>query len=430
MRHLTRLGRTASVLVSSAIVAAGLGVVVTQSAQAAPSLGTLAITPSTGNESTGLSATLSAPCPTSATGIVGYMAGPGITEQVGGVAQSVIQPNRSVSTSFQVSVIFRDIFQANAIAQPSGSYTVRMVCIGSDSFSEVGEFAQTIAFTPRSGTNNATYTTVSSVPTTSTALTVGTADPVRAGTPTSLTATVTPSSAIGTVTFKSDDAALSPAPVPVSGGTATLSGAVLAAGTQNLTAVFTPTDSNAFSGSTSAARPYVVAGPTSISGSLQVGSTVACVSVATPGATTTYAWQRAGETSSVTAPTFTIPSTWAGASATCTATTTKSGTSVSQTSAASGPIAVGAASVLTKAPRIKGTFKVGKKLTCSSGTWSPAASQYTYQWLRNGKAIARATKTSYKLKSSDRKKRITCKVSAVRPGYTTGVASARAKKVK
>ncbi|MGD9960235.1 M4 family metallopeptidase [Nocardioides sp.] len=85
----------------------------------------------------------------------------------------------------------------------------------------------------------------------------------------------------------------------------------------------------------------------------------------------------------------------------------------------------------TKKPTIAGTAKVGKKLTARPGTWKPAGVHFTYRWLRNGKAIARATARTYVLKAADRGKRISVKVTGTKAGYRAASAlSARTPKVK
>jgi hypothetical protein len=82
-----------------------------------------------------------------------------------------------------------------------------------------------------------------------------------------------------------------------------------------------------------------------------------------------------------------------------------------------------------KPPTIKGTARVGKRLSVrSKGSWTAPGHTFTYQWLRNGKAIAKATKSSYKLTKKDRKKKIALRVSARRSGYPTVAATSRATK--
>jgi hypothetical protein len=72
-----------------------------------------------------------------------------------------------------------------------------------------------------------------------------------------LTATVTPGGTAGSVDFKDGNTDLGS--MPVSGGTATLSTSTLSTGEHSLTGTFTPTDTSAFSPSTSTALDYVIA---------------------------------------------------------------------------------------------------------------------------------------------------------------------------
>lgn len=69
-------------------------------------------------------------------------------------------------------------------------------------------------------------------------------------------------------------------------------------------------------------------------------------------------------------------------------------------------------SVCTALPAVTGTTTVGQTLTCSSGTWSPAASTYAYQWFRNDVAISGATATTRVLAAADLGTRLTCRVIA------------------
>ncbi len=419
--------RVAAVL--AATVVAGTAAVVAAPAQAA-SLGTLTITPATGTESTGLTATLSAACPAGSTGIVGYLSGPGITEQIGGKAQSVIQSNRVPDTSFAISSTFKDVFASNAVAAPSGAYVVRMACIGADFFTEVGDFSQTVNMTPRGGTNNANYATVSSVPGTTTTLAVGTPDPIKSGTATSLTATVSPADAAGTVTFKRGTTVINASPITVSGGTATLASTVLPAGTQNLTAVFTPSNPGSFQPSTSATRAYVVAGPASVTGTKRVGSTIACSSVATSTATKTFVWFRGTTVSSVTTSSVKVPASWYGYTVKCAVKTTKAGVTVTQTSPTSTTkVAAGPAPAATSKPSIKGILKVAQTLTCSKGVWTNSPTSYKYQWYRSGTAVSGKTASTYRTTSLDKGKTMTCKVTAIKAGYLSGKALSAGKKI-
>lgn len=102
-------------------------------------------------------------------------------------------------------------------------------------------------------------------------------------------------------------------------------------------------------------------------------------------------------------------------------------TTVSKTSAQT----VVAKGVLgAKTPAITGTAKKGKTLKVKMATWTPAPVKISYQWLRNGAAISKATKSSYTLTSKDTKKYISVRVTGVKSGYaTTSRTSARTAKV-
>lgn len=207
--------------------------------------GQLTLSPATGNESTGLTANLSQACPADSTGLVGYISGPGVTE-----AQGVIQSNRPANaTSFQMSGIFKDAFQNASVAAPSGAYTVRVVCVGSDFVSENGAFTQTVNFTPRAGTNNATYATV--VPAAATATTLSQNNASGAfGSSVTFTADATDGVA-GSVQFKDGASDLGAPQAVNASGIATFTTTTLAVGSHPITAVFTPTDTAAYAPSTS-----------------------------------------------------------------------------------------------------------------------------------------------------------------------------------
>jgi hypothetical protein len=95
---------------------------------------------------------------------------------------------------------------------------------------------------------------------TTSALGVTPASPASSGATETLTATVTPADAAGTVDFFDGSTQLGTTQT-VSGGTASVS-IVLGDGDHSLTAVFTPTDATAFAASTSPAVSYTVGGTT------------------------------------------------------------------------------------------------------------------------------------------------------------------------
>jgi hypothetical protein len=81
--------------------------------------------------------------------------------------------------------------------------------------------------------------------------------------------------------------------------------------------------------------------------------------------------------------------------------------------------------------RISGKAKIGKRLAAHASGWAPGGLRLTYQWFRNGKRIAKATKTTYKLARKDKGKRIVVRVTATRAFYLPAtVTSKRTGKVK
>jgi alpha-tubulin suppressor-like RCC1 family protein len=74
-------------------------------------------------------------------------------------------------------------------------------------------------------------------------------------------------------------------------------------------------------------------------------------------------------------------------------------------------------------PSITGTQAVGHTLTAHVGSFSVKPTHYAYQWRRNGASISHATKSTYKLTSSDHTKKISVKITGSRSGFATGSAT-------
>ena len=80
-------------------------------------------------------------------------------------------------------------------------------------------------------------------------------------------------------------------------------------------------------------------------------------------------------------------------------------------------------------PSITGTRTVGQTLAAQTGTWSPTPTSFTYQWQRNGSAIANATSSSYQIVGEDFGTYITVTVTASRTGYITTARTSAAQAV-
>ena len=110
--------------------------------------------------------------------------------------------------------------------------------------------------TPSVSTNSVTPA-LPSVTTTTTAISASPGGPATVGASIDFTATVSPSNAVGSVQFMDGATALG-SPVAVTAGTADYTTSALSVATHPITAIFTPTDSTAFSGSGSSVLNYEV----------------------------------------------------------------------------------------------------------------------------------------------------------------------------
>ena len=81
-------------------------------------------------------------------------------------------------------------------------------------------------------------------------------------------------------------------------------------------------------------------------------------------------------------------------------------------------------------PTLSGTIAVGRKLTAKPGAWKPSGVTFAYQWLRAGKAIKGATKSTYTLVPADKGKKISVKVTGSLKGYASATKTSATQSVK
>lgn len=81
-------------------------------------------------------------------------------------------------------------------------------------------------------------------------------------------------------------------------------------------------------------------------------------------------------------------------------------------------------------PKVDGTYRVGHTLKVKAGKAKPAATGKRYQWLRDGKAIAKATRSRYRLVRADRHKKVSVMVTIRKPGYVSRSVVSAARKVR
>ncbi|MFE7469412.1 hypothetical protein ACFU6R_35655, partial [Streptomyces sp. NPDC057499] len=195
----------------------------------------------------------------------------------------------------------------------------------------------------------------------------------------------------------------------------------------------TAADATASSATLTAAKGYPLGCTVCpvIKGTVKVGSKLTATSGTwswTP-SSLAYQWKADGKPiSGATSATYTVPASLRGKLLSLTVTARLSGFGDGQVNTVGVKVATGSAPKATKKPTISGTAKVGRVLKAAHGTWSPAPTSYGYQWYANGKAISGATKSSLTLKSAQRGKKITVKVTARRTGHTNGTATSAATK--
>lgn len=219
-------------------VATGTGALLAAPAHAAQ-IGTLSVSPTSGDQDTTPVFDTSGACPANATNIRVAITGSGIANDgnnnmVGNSGLAAYNSNGRGGKTITATVTFKDVFQSYGVVSPSGTYTLTAICRTASDGTSLGDFVGSVKFTP-TGTFAGTYT--AAVPTT-TVLTLSDPGPIAYGSSETLTATVSPAVA-GAIQFKDNGANLG-APVTLASGTASKTVSTLAAGSHTLVAEFVP----------------------------------------------------------------------------------------------------------------------------------------------------------------------------------------------
>ena len=250
-----------SAVVVLAMAAAGLALF-PAAAQAAV-VGTAAVTPATGTaDVTRANVEASAACP-AGTNVITRIFGSGFPAAGETIAPNQPIGNLATNASGGVVVPVADTFRtfANLQSPPAtlnGKYDITISCIQPlTPGTSLGDFTGSIWFV-----NNSAYQSTDpnaqATPTTTT-LAASPSGPVDPGTSVTLTATVSPAAAAGSVAFF--DGATSLGTASVAGGVASVSTSALTSGSHSLTAKFTPSSST-YAVSTSTPVTFTVnAGP-------------------------------------------------------------------------------------------------------------------------------------------------------------------------
>ena len=164
-----------------------------------------------------------------------------------------------------------------------------------------------------------------------------------------------------------------------------------------------------------------------VTGTTKVGSKLKAETGKTPSGTKkSYRWMRDGKSiKGATHSTYTPTATDLNRRLSVKVSASKSGfVSLSKTSSKTAKIGKGSLKI-KKYPAISGSHKTGKTLNAKSGTWSAKPDKYRYQWYRNGAAISKASKSSYRFSARDHGKVIYVKVTAHKKGYASKSVNSR-----
>lgn len=139
------------------------------------------------------------------------------------------------------------------------------------------------------------------------------------------------------------------------------------------------------------------------------------------GTTTTYQWRRNGQALvGRVSPTYTPVAADVGSVLSVVVT----GAHGAQTTSVVVAAASSTAPDIITAPRTVqagGTPYVGRRLTALRGTWSPSGITFGYQWLRDGRVIAGATRSTFVIRRIDKGHRLSVRITGRKAGYTTVV---------
>ncbi|MDE0547460.1 carboxypeptidase regulatory-like domain-containing protein [Microbacterium sp. C7(2022)] len=169
----------------------------------------------------------------------------------------------------------------------------------------------------------------------------------------------------------------------------------------------------------------ILAGTPTVSGSAIVGSTLtAKAGTWTSSTALKYQWYGNGSAiSGATASTYKISSYRSGQKITVAVTGSKSGyATVTKSSASTSYV------MRPSTPTISGTLAYGSTVTAKPNTWTTGTT-FSYQWYANGVAISGATKSTFKIGSSQKAKQLSVKVTGRKSGHPT-VAKTSAKSAK
>ena len=148
-----------------------------------------------------------------------------------------------------------------------------------------------------------------------------------------------------------------------------------------------------------------------------------------PDVVTTYQWLRDGRTiTGATGDVYELTTADYDRKVTVAATGRRVGYLTGRSTSEPITVARGIPLVATAPPEVSGIARAGEALQVSTGAW-PGTPRYSYQWLRDGRAIPGATGGSYRIAAGDAGHRVSARVTATWSGYAPGTATSATRTV-
>ena len=153
-----------------------------------------------------------------------------------------------------------------------------------------------------------------------------------------------------------------------------------------------------------------------VSGTAKTGSRLTINTTVPSSTTASYQWLRNGKViTGATKSIYTLQSADYKTSVSGKVALTRAGYNTASTTSSALKVGIGEL-VKTPDPKIVGTARVNNTLTAQVGSWDTGV-VLTYQWIRDGAKISKATGKTYRLTSADRRAEIAVRVQAVKVGF-------------
>ena len=176
---------------------------------------------------------------------------------------------------------------------------------------------------------------------------------------------------------------------------------------------------NSYIARMSTVAPAFSAGPV-LSGPDRVGKVDTCSFSSTNAGSASVSWLVNGTAETgATGIHFTPPGTDLAKQLSCSVTLSAVGGSLTRSSTKA-VVVLGAALTVVHAPTLSGSHTVNNIESVSSGSWSPGAISYGYQWYLGAAKIAGATSSHFTPQSTDLSMKLHCVVTALHLGYANG----------